>query len=266
MIVEWNAHMFSSDTARYPFHPNAAYVPARERWLADPLATYLEHMKQYQIDRAVIVHPEPYGDDHSLVLDCLDRVPDIIKGTSLFYPRDPDAVKKMEDLVARQPRIVGTRFHAVTEKKTYLDSFDDDNVRAMWGRAGELGLIVELHIGPLYAQEVGRAIADNPETTVLIDHVAEPQTGTPEQYEDVLALAQYPNVYMKMSGLNHFTTEEEPFLDTKPLVQRVAAAWGPDRLVWSSGDPAKVHALLDNWSEADRAKVLGGTLARLAGF
>ncbi len=27
MIIEWNAHMFSADTDRYPFHPRAAYVP-----------------------------------------------------------------------------------------------------------------------------------------------------------------------------------------------------------------------------------------------
>jgi len=29
MIIEWNAHMFSADTRRYPFHTRAAYVPSR---------------------------------------------------------------------------------------------------------------------------------------------------------------------------------------------------------------------------------------------
>ena len=34
------------------------------------------------------------------------------RGTSLFYPRDDDAPAKLEALVAQQPRIISTRFHA----------------------------------------------------------------------------------------------------------------------------------------------------------
>ncbi len=26
-VVEWNAHMFSANTARFPFHPKATYKP-----------------------------------------------------------------------------------------------------------------------------------------------------------------------------------------------------------------------------------------------
>ena len=76
MIVEWNTHIFSADTDRYPFHPRAVYVPAPERRAADPLADYLVRMADASIDRAVIVQPEPYGDDHRLVLDCLAREPE----------------------------------------------------------------------------------------------------------------------------------------------------------------------------------------------
>jgi L-fuconolactonase len=61
---------------------------------ADPLAAYLNRMSAEGIDRAVIVHPEPYGDDHLLILDCLQREPDRLRGTSLFYPRDPEAPLK----------------------------------------------------------------------------------------------------------------------------------------------------------------------------
>lgn len=266
MIVEWNTHMFSSDQNKYPFYPQAAYIPSKARWEADPLARYLERMETVGIDRAVLVHPEPYGDDHRLVLDCLAREATRIKATCLFLPKDPDAPAKMADLVAAQPRIIAQRFHAHRGKTLYLDSFDDANVRALWQKAGELGLVIELHIGPDYAPQVARAISDYPDFAVLIDHMAEPQSGTPKEYEDVLALARFPNVTMKMSGLTHFSREAEPHLDTKPLVTRVAAAFGPDRLAWSSGSPGLVDVLLDHWSEADRAKVKGRNLARLAGF
>ena len=270
MIVEWNAHMFSSDVARFPFHPKAAYTPKVERLAADPLVAYRERMARVGMDRAVIVHPEPYGDDHRLILDCLAREPERLKGTCLFYPKDPDAVSKLVDLIQAHPRLIALRFHAHRGKEEYLDSFDDAGVRALWRKAAELGLVVELHIGPNYARQVAKRIAEFPQTPVLIDHMCEPQFGTAEEYEDVLALARFPNVTMKMSGLPHFSKEPEPYLDTKPLVVRVADAYGPDHMAWSSSSLTAgtelVDILLDHWSEVDRAKVKGANLARLAGF
>src|SRR4051812_38866311 len=72
-VIEWNAHMFSSDTGRFPFSPRGTYKPDTSRLSADPLAVYQAHLKEAGIDRALFVHPEPYGDDHTLVLDCLAR-------------------------------------------------------------------------------------------------------------------------------------------------------------------------------------------------
>jgi predicted TIM-barrel fold metal-dependent hydrolase len=266
MIVEWNAHMFSSDQQRYPFHARAAYTPPFAGLPLDPLAPYLERMRAMGIDCAVLVQPEPYGDDHRLVLECLARQPDALRTTCLFYPRDDDALAKMADLVAREPHIVALRFHAHRGKEMYLDSFRDPSVRVLWRRAGELGLAIELHIGPNYARQVAEAVSDYPSFPVLIDHLAEPQFGTPEEYEDVLALGRFANVTMKLSGLAHFAKGPEPYLDAKPLVRRVAAAFGPSRMAWSGDSPSIVDVLLDHWSEADRARVKGSNLARLAGF
>src|SRR5438128_996077 len=142
MIVEWNTHVFSPDVARYPFHPDAAYRPGVSRAPADPLGAYLERMETAGIDRSVPVHPVPYGDDHRLVLDCLDREPERLRGTCLFYPKDRDAPRKLEELVARQPRIVALRFHGHRGKEMYLDSFSDPGVRALWEKAAALGLII----------------------------------------------------------------------------------------------------------------------------
>src|SRR5262245_59492787 len=120
MIIEWNAHMFSRDLRRYPFHPRAAYTPDPAQLAVDPLADYLHHMEQEGIDRAVLVHPEPYGDDHRLLLDCLAREPQRLRGTCLFYPDDPQAPHKLEQLVHTTPGLVGLRFHAHRGKEMYL--------------------------------------------------------------------------------------------------------------------------------------------------
>jgi L-fuconolactonase len=242
----------------------AAYQPDVSRQPADPLGAYLHRMESEGIDRAVIVHPEPYGDDHRLILECLEREPHRLKGTTLFYPKDPDAPRKLEELVTRQPRLIATRFHAHRGKEMYLDSFAGPGVRALWQKAAELGQVVELHIGPNYALQVADAIrANDPACPVLIDHLAEPHMGTAPEFAQVLDLAQFQNVYMKLSGLSHFASDGPLYQSARSFTRRVIREFGPDRVVWGSGSPAIVDAHMEDYSEADRRKVKGENLARL---
>ena len=262
-VIEWNAHIFSPDVARFPIHPQAVYKPDVSKQPADPLADYLKRLNDEGIDRAVIVHPEPYGDDHALMLDCLKREPERLKGTSLFYPSDPEAPRKLAELVRREPRIVSTRFHAHRGKESYLTSFADPGVRAIWKKAVDLGLVIELHIGPNYARQAGQAIAAFPGCKVLIDHLAEPEMGTGVEFADVLDLARFPNVYMKLSGLGHFAKDEPHYESALPFTRRVIKEFGPDRMVWGSGPPRIVDAHMKGYSQTDLAKVKGGNLRRL---
>lgn len=262
-VIEWNHHLFSRDRARYPFHARATYRPDEARLVGDPIGDYLARLGREGIDRAVVVQPEPYGDDHALVRAALEHHPDRLRAASLFYPRDPDAPEKLAALVRVVPGIVATRFHAHRGREGYLDSFADPGVRALWERAAALGLIVELHLGPNYADQAARAIEEYAPATVLIDHLGEPAFGNIVEYLGVLALARYDRVIMKLSGLGHISTEPPPHLDVQPLVRGLADAFGPDRLVWGGGSPALVDAHLPHLPAADRAQVKGGNLARL---
>lgn len=262
-VIEWNAHIFSPDTSKYPFHPQATYTPDVSDRPADPLAVYMEGMQERGIDRAVIVHPEPYGDDHRLIVDCLNAEPQKLRGTSLFYPKDPEAPNKLEALVREAPHMVATRFHAHRGKESYLDSFDDPGVRALWKKAVDLDQVVELHIGPNYAAQAGKLIREFSGCKVLIDHLAEPHMGTPVEFADVLDLAQYPNVYMKLSGLNHFAEDAPYYESALSFTGRVIREFGVDRMVWGSGTPKIVDAHMANYSDSDRAKVKGGNIQQL---
>jgi predicted TIM-barrel fold metal-dependent hydrolase len=221
-------------------------------------------MKEFGIDRAVIVQPEPYGDDHRLVLDCLARTPPSqMKGTSLFYTKDADAPAKLEALVKAHPRICSTRFHLHRGNKAYFDSFRDAGVRALWKKAVDLNLVVELDIGPNYARDAGQAIAAFPGCKVLIDHMANPKTGMIWEYGDVLDLAKYPNVYMKLSQLSYMTSDKPDYESLIPFTRRVIKEFGPDRMVWSGDSPHIVDVHMKGYSAADIAKVKGGNLKRL---
>ena len=262
-VIEWNAHIFSPDTAKYPIHPQAAYVPDMSVHPADALAAYLKRLDEAGIDKAVIVHPEPYGDDHSLIVDCLNREPQRLRGTSLFYPKDPEAPQKLASLVRETPHIVATRFHAHRGKESYLDSFADTGARALWKKAVELDLVVELHIGPNYAAQAGKMIGEFTGCKVLIDHLAEPHLGSAVEFADVLDLAKYPNVYMKLSGINHFAQDVPHYESAIPFTHRVIREFGANRMVWGSGSPTIVDVHMADYSASDRAKVKGGNIQQL---
>jgi predicted TIM-barrel fold metal-dependent hydrolase len=106
-------------------------------------------------------------------------------------------------------------------------------------------------------------IAEFPKTPVLIDHLAEPHMGNAVEFADVLELANYPLVYMKLSGLNHFASDAPHYTSARPFTRQVIAAFGPTRMVWGSGSPDIVDAHMMEYTAEERALVKGGNLARL---
>jgi len=263
-VIEWNQHMFSANIARFPFSPRGTYKPEVSRLAADPLADYQAHLKAFGIDRALFVHPEPYGDDHALVLDCLARTaPAQFKGTSMFFPKDDDAPARLEALVKKQPRICSTRFHLHRGNTAYFASFAEPGVRALWKKAVDLNLVVELDLGPNYARDAGAAIAAFPGCKVLIDHMCNPKSGMIWEYGDVLDLAKYPGVYMKMSSLGYMAEDKPDYESLIPFTRRVIKEFGPDRMVWSGDSPHIADVHMKGYSAGDIAKVKGGNLQRL---
>ena len=136
-------------------------------------------------------------------------------------------------------------------------------MRALWERAVELGLIVELHIGPNYAAQVAQVLRDIPDSVVLIDHLAEPHMGSGVEFADVLELASFEHVYMKLSALSHFAQDAPRYESARAFTRRVIAEFGPDRLVWGGDMPAIVDAHMPEYSAEERAKVKGLNLLEL---
>ncbi|MDF9796961.1 putative TIM-barrel fold metal-dependent hydrolase [Catalinimonas alkaloidigena] len=87
--------------------------------------------------------------------------------------------------------------------------------------------------------------------------------GTGVEFADVLELASFPEVYMKLSGLNHFAEDAPLYESAIPFTSRVIKEFGPDRMVWGSGTPRIVDAHMQGYSNAEIAKVKGENLSKL---
>ena len=81
VLVDTHIHLFAKDQTRFPYAPTGTYQPAP----AD-LDDYKQFVAQAQLDHGVIVHPEPYQDDHSYLEYCFDNEPKrgFFKGTCLL--------------------------------------------------------------------------------------------------------------------------------------------------------------------------------------
>jgi predicted TIM-barrel fold metal-dependent hydrolase len=279
LLIDTHVHLF--DPERFPYAPNATYKPP-----AQPLESYLKFVAQARLDHTIIVHPEPYQDDHRYLEYCFQHEPSpgYFKGTCLFDPIAPDTPARMAALMKKHPnRIVALRIHEnhlpgtppTTSGAIRDRDMKSPAMRETWRKADALGLAIQMHFIPYYAPQIGALAGQFPNMTVILDHLARAGQGTPAEYDEVLKLARLPRVIMKFSGVTYSSKAGYPFRDVQPLVRRTYDAFGPDRIVWGGlgmnmADFDRNTAMFDEMfafaSAADRAKIRGQNAARLFQF
>jgi len=269
-IVDTHLHCFAGKaSAKFPYHKDAPYQP--------PEAATPEHllacMKEAGVDYAVVVHPEPYQDDHRYLEHCLTVGKKKLKGTCLFFAGKPDAPAKLKELAKTLP-LVAARIHAYNPDR--LPPFGKPELKSLWKAAAEAGLAVQLHFEPRYAPGFEPLINEFRETRVFIDHLGRPFQGTEKEYAVVLGWAKYDNVVMKLTSIP--SRKGYPHRDPQPVVKQLTQAFGAERLMSGGGFNAsadgtsyraerdRIAALLAHLSVADRAKIFGGTAAKVMGF
>lgn len=270
-VIDTHIHCFAGPhDERFPYHPSGPYRPTK---IATP-QRLLELMDGAGVDFAVIVHPEPYHDDHRYLEYCLDVGKGRLKGVCHFFPGD-ESIARMQDHVKRCPgQIVALRIHAYAPER--LPPFNSPELRQLCKAASELGLALQLHFEPRYALALQPLVEEFKNTPVLVDHLGRPFQGTADEYATVLRWSERPNVSVKLSSLP--VKEDYPHRDITPVVQQLIAAYGPDRLIYGGGFNAdataesyrttreRVASHLTSLAESDIAKVLGGNAAKLCGF
>jgi predicted TIM-barrel fold metal-dependent hydrolase len=269
-VIDTHLHCFAGkDDARFPYHERAPYRPDKP---ATP-EHLLKCMDGAGVDHAVVVHPEPYQDDHRYLEHCLGVGKGRLKGTCLVFADRPGSVAKMAPLVKRWP-IVTVRIHAYAPDR--LPPFGKPELRDLWKQAGDLGLGVQLHLEPRYAAQLEPYIQEFADIRVIIDHLGRPFQGTPEEHAVIVKWSRFKNTVMKLSSLP--PREMYPHRDVAPIIKQLVEAFGPDRMIYGGGFSAeatpesyrkyreRAASYITFLSKEDQAKILGGTAAKLYGF
>ncbi|GAC1509393.1 MAG: amidohydrolase family protein [Chloroflexota bacterium] len=133
---------------------------------------------------------------------------------------------------------------------------------------------------PHHLEHIPALVERIPGLTIIIDHLAKPpiKTGEIEAWAGQLAtVAQYPNVYAKISGLNTAARPGDWTAgDIKPYVEVAIDCFGVDRLMYGSDWPyATLHGddyprvwtatneVLEGHSSEEIDALLGGTASRV---
>lgn len=278
-LIDTHVHLFEPD--RIPYHPTATYRPP-----AEPLAPYLEFVKLAAINHVIVVHPEPYQDDHRYLSYCFEQESPrgLFKGTCLFDPIDPATPKRMQEIVKRHPgRIVAIRIHAMNApgeapvRSGAIKNRDlrDPAMKTVWRAAAKLGLAIQLHFLPHHAPEIGALAAEFKDVPVILDHMGRFGQGRPEDYDAVMQLAMSPRVYFKFSGWGYSSKQPAPHPDLNRFVVGAFDNFGAERLLWGGlghnlagfkAAAAVFEAQFAFASAADRARIRGGNAAKLFRF
>jgi predicted TIM-barrel fold metal-dependent hydrolase len=278
-IIDTHIHLF--DPAKFPYHTSGTYQPP-----AAPLEPYLAFAAQAGITHTIIVHPEPYQDDHRYLAHCFanERPKGFFKGTILLDPIAAGTPRRMHELVKQHSgRIVAMRIHAMNppgkapSKSGPIKDRDlrDPAMKATWKAAADLGIAIQMHFLPHHSPEIGALCAQFRDLPVILDHMGRVGMGKPEDLDKLMALAKYPRVYFKFSGVRYSSKQAAPHADAKPIVERAVREFGAGRLLWGGlGHNMEEHraavklfdAMFDRLTEADRDKIRGLNARQLFRF
>jgi predicted TIM-barrel fold metal-dependent hydrolase len=192
----------------------------------------LAEMEAAGVDRAILVPPQ--AAENAYGVEAADRHPARFRVMPVIEPRLPE-VSETVDQLALAPAVVGYRVVFHTEEQ--VADLEGGKLEVFWKQAERRGMPVAAY-APGLALQMSKVAERHPGLRMLIDHLGLPLRVRGKQLigelKPVLALARFPNVVVKASGLPTNSELDFPFLDLRGPVSALIDAFGHERVFWGS--------------------------------
>jgi L-fuconolactonase len=272
LTIDAQVHAYERDR---PGRPWLAALQGPAEVTGDQMVAAMDRVR---VDGAILVSPfTMYGYDASYALEVYARHKRRFGLIKPVDPGDPAVAETIADWAATEGAI-GVRLML---NRMASDDPQDAGVNRVLAGAASHGLPVNLLCSGRLDQAAGLA-ARHPNTRLVIDHLGltqpfEPPPPPSQPWDDlpkVLALAQYDNVAIKITGAGTLSRETFPYPDIWEPLGRVFDAFGLERCLWGT-DWTRAVALLsyeqgveafraaENLSDSDRAMLMGEALTRI---
>ena len=272
MRVDAHQHFWRPARGDYGWLEAAPPAIAREV-LPDELAPLLAARG---IDRTILVQAAPSEAETDFLLELAAHTPFVAGVVGWVDFEAPDAVERVRDAASR-PALLGLR-------PMVQDIADDGwlarpDLDPVFDAVVAADLRFDALVLPRQLPALSARIARTPSLRVVIDHGAKPDIaggGLAGWREAMRGLAE-TGAYCKLSGLVTEAARGWRPADLQPYSDVLIEAFGPARLMWGSDWPVlnlngdylgwsdAADVLLAGLSEADQARIRGGTAAEFYG-
>lgn len=234
ILIDSHVHVFKHDPA-FPFAPGAQ-PPAEDA----SVETLLSLMRTNGVARTVIIQVSHYKWDNSYLASVLKRYPGQFHGVCRVNPEDPAAPDHLTRLTHEQG------FHGV--RLSPSPGPEGDWIRgplmpALWRRCTQLKVPMTILAPVTRMPDLVPLIEQNPDLTVVIDHMADSPLDQPHQLDLLLALARYPRVFVKISHMWSLSKQPYPYPDAQAQVKSLHEAFTTQRLMWGTDWPVSLKDL-----------------------
>jgi len=268
--IDAHVHVWTQDVEKYPLAGKYSVEDVRPPlFLPEDI---LGHARPCGVERVVLVQMSYYGFDNRYMLDVMRDYDGVFSGIAVI-----DVEAERPDVEMRRLAQEGVRGFRVQPRGDIERWLDGVNYERLFQCAADENLAICPLINVDALAALGTMCERFVDTPVIIDHLCRIGAGQPivdGDIEALCALAQYPQVMVKVSAFYALGDKKPPYTDLGPLIRRVYEAFGAERLMWASDCPYQVQdehtyaasvdlveKRLDFLSEQEREQLLGGTAA-----
>jgi L-fuconolactonase len=223
------------------------YNPTRDSWITDEMAFLkrdflpvhlLPELVASNMQGCIAVQADQSETETHFLLELAERH-ELIQGVVGWVDLCADNVDERLEVLSKYPRLCGFRHivQAETDDRFMLRPAFLRGIKSL----KEFSFTYDILIYPRQLPAALELVSGFPDQLFVIDHIAKPSVKNKlllPWADDLCAIAEYPNVYCKVSGLvteaewHQWTLDDfEPYLDT------VFTAFGSDRLMFGSDWP-----------------------------
>jgi predicted TIM-barrel fold metal-dependent hydrolase len=273
-IIDAQVHAYERD---HPGRPWAALLHGPPEVTGDDMVTAMDDVG---VDGALLVSPwTMYRFDAGYALEVYQAHPTRFGLIKPFDSGDDDVEGAMAEWAETQGA-VGARIMMVGRVPTAVD---DPGLNRVLAAGSRLGLPINVLCWGRLGQMAGLA-ARHAETQIVIDHLGLSQPFVPPapaepfaDLPDLLELARFDNVAVKVTGACTLSHEAFPYSDLWAPLGQVFEAFGFERCMWGTDWTRAVELLTyeqgveafrvtDGLSESERSALMGGTLEGIYGW
>ena len=271
MIIDTHTHLFAPDAQRYPVDPEASYTPE----VPGSVELLRQQMDESGVDRALTISPWPYRWDMRYVLDIIAENRHWLAVGVLVDPFDPRGPEQLAAYV-RDHGVCGLRIQG---RILGMEPLDQAATTPLWKAAADLDITLDVNASQPEYDAVAQRAREFRNLRIVLDHcgyVSENLFPPKPSVERVLQMAEYANVYAKMSFVGAASSQAYPCDDVHWMVRQIVDAFGPERCMYGSNFPtAQYNSTLSyaetlrlfneaiDLSDQERQWILGGTAAKL---